>query len=227
MSNLDWSGTIPNPNHFGEILILNPSADVQGIRVDVVRDFDDEFDWIEVTFRFHGCRIEETAPVVKSGFLDSFSGVPTPICVPALPRKGVIPSPNVEVRLPITSDGNPPKGLHVATERLPLRAAPLRCSQELILGRHHTVGHEPFASRNGNGIDLPNEDATLASSGDLEPIDIGLVVTPRHAEDVSHFDVMFVVHRRDRIAQVIPGCQGVTSKIRIQLLAAILRIQIP
>lgn len=44
--------------------------------------------------------------------------------------------------------------------------------------------HETIGSRNSPAGDFPDKDALGRDAGDLEPIDICLIVSPGHAEDV-------------------------------------------
>ena len=65
---------------------------------------------------------------------------------------------------------------------------PLRTGQERILGGFNSVAHETTGTFDGFTSDFPNVNTLFGESGDLEVIDVRLVVTPRHTEEIIDLD---------------------------------------
>lgn len=79
----------------------------------------------------------------------------------------------------------PPEGLRVIGI---VTTTPLRLGQEVILGGRNILTHEPLSSRDGFATDFPNVNPFGSGSGDLEVIDVGLIVSPGHFEEIADLD---------------------------------------
>jgi len=119
--------------------------------------------------------------------------------------------PGLTVGAPLES----PEGFRVCGG---ISTAPLRTVQERILGGLHGVTHETAGTRNRSATDFPNVNTLGSDSGDLEVIDVRLVVTPRHTEEITDLDVdgrsNRVVHCGDSLGDSLKKVKRSSRKLR-------------
>ncbi len=80
--------------------------------------------------------------------------------------------------------------------------APLRLGYEVILHRPNRFAHESLGAWDALGTDFPNVNTLGGETGDLEIIDVGLIVSPAHGEEIADLDRSgsnVLVHCGDRI----------------------------
>ena len=105
---------------------------------------------------------------VEIGFGDNFA---TPVLIPV---GNTDPAEGFDITLKTTGSGG----------------APLRPVKEMVLVGFDVFAHETLSSRDGDGTDFTDPNALQRGAGHLEIVDVGLVVTPRHRENVANFDVV-------------------------------------
>ena len=122
------------------------------------------------------------------------------LCVPgivgftvALDTVGEIPTTEVEIGFGVTTRSvevrhtDPAEGFGVSTIET---TTPLRTVKETVLGRLDVLAHETLGPRDGTRTDFPHPHTSLGNAGDLEIVDVGLVVAPRHRENLTDLDVV-------------------------------------
>jgi len=79
--------------------------------------------------------------------------------------------------------------------------------QEVVLLRNHLVAHEPVRTGDALTGNLSDEYTLGRQPSDLEKVDVGLIVAPRHTEDGADFDFgircSVIVHCEDMVNQFV------------------------
>lgn len=85
---------------------------------------------------------------------------------------------------------DPAEGFDVAIERIATGVAPLRAVKESVRIGDDGFTHETLGAGDRFRTDFSHPHTLGRNAGDLEKIVVGLVIAPRHIENVTNFDVV-------------------------------------
>lgn len=98
-------------------------------------------------------------------------------------RIGKVTATKVEVET-VTTPLQPAERFRVVST---ITTAPLRFLQEVVFDGRNVLTHESFTA-SGLMSDFPNINTLGGDSGYLEGVDVGLIVSPTHGEEITDLD---------------------------------------